>query len=369
MIPINDLTRLSDNQIAQISNELDNVLKSGGYILGGYVAEFEREFGKILGGANVIAVGSGTDALVLAMRALEISAGDKVATQANAGGYSTIAAHLNGAQSIFVDVNDNGAMDPQDLETKLRNHPDIKAVVITHLFGLIGEVVEIAKICRDAGVFLIEDCAQAVGAELSGRSAGTFGEISTFSFYPTKNLGALGDAGAVATNSSAIAKKLFSLRQYGWDQRYVVKLPFGQNSRMDEFQAAILLHRLPDLKTISQTRRAIWSRYKDALRNSPWRLIGRNEESFVAHLGVLVAPEGKRAATQEFLESMGVSTSIHYPVLDYLQPAWKSMYSANCPGSENLVSRILTIPLFPQLRIEEIERVEQALGSLQSEVR
>ncbi len=369
MIPINDLTRLSPDQLALIGNELDSVLKSGSYILGGRVAQFESEFGEILDGASVIAVGSGTDALVLAMRGLDISAGDGVATQANAGGYSTIAAHLNGAESIFIDVNENGAMDPQDLEVKLRNHPEIKAVVLTHLFGLIGEVVEIARICRDAGVFLIEDCAQAVGAELSGQFAGTFGDVSTFSFYPTKNLGALGDAGAVATKSTSIAKSLFSLRQYGWDQRYVVEIPFGQNSRMDEFQAAILLHRLPDLKEITETRRAIWSRYSEALGDSAWRLIGRDDESFVAHLGVIVAPEGKRAATQEFLESAGVSTSIHYPVLDYLQPAWKSMYSAICPMSENLVSRILTIPLFPQLRLEEIQKIEHVLGSLQSEVR
>ena len=202
---------------------------------------------------------------------------------------------------------------------------------------------------------------RSTGAEVAGKKLGSFGNVSTFSFYPTKNLGALGDAGAIATNSSPLALQHEALRQYGWSSRYEVGTPYGKNSRMDEMQAAVLRFRLPQLDDLNRRRKEIWSSYDAALDGSDWRILGDHSTGFVAHLGIIVAPEGVREEAARFLEGHGVATSVHYPILDYLQPGWAGLVSGKCPNAENLTKRILTIPLFPELRDEEVDAVASAL--------
>jgi dTDP-4-amino-4,6-dideoxygalactose transaminase len=193
--------------------------------------------------------------------------------------------------------------------------------------------------------------------------------VSTFSFYPTKNLGALGDAGAIATNSSALALKHEALRQYGWSSRYEVGTPYGKNSRMDELQAAVLRFRLPQLDRLNLRRKEIWSSYDEAMDGSDWRIVGDQSTGFVAHLGIIVAPEGHREKAARFLEAHGVATSVHYPILDYSQPGWIDLVSGKCPNAENLTKRILTIPLFPELRDEEVNAVASALRAMITELK
>lgn len=369
MIPINDLSRAEDIRDDLLQSELLNVLESGTYILGTNVAKFEEEFSTYLGCKHVIAVASGTDAIVVALRAVGVLAGDRVVTTANAGGYTTTALAQIGAFPVFIDCFESGQMNYLDLRRVLEATPDIKAVVLTHLFGLVGPLAEVRSICDEFGISLVEDCAQSTGAARDGVKAGSVADVSTFSFYPTKNLGAIGDGGAIATSSPDIAARAQKLRQYGWSNRYEVVIPFGTNSRMDEIQATVLRHRLPSLDEMNSARRKIWVKYSAALEGSSWEIIGNEEEEFVAHLAVVVAPGRLRDQSREYLENNGVSTGIHYPILDYQQPAWESRFFGSCPVAEDLVQRIFTIPLFPQLTESEIGHISNALFRMVSEVR
>ena len=369
MIPLNDLKRSvtgeSELQLRQIA---EKVVLSGSYILGGEVKSFEEEFGSHLGVNHLTSVASGTDALVIALRSLGVVRGSKVLVVPNAGGYTSTALFEIGAEPVFVDCDHMGRMDIASLENSLNSTSEATCVVSTHLYGLDSNIEATLAICKSFGVSLLEDCAQSTGAEVGGKKLGSFGDVSTFSFYPTKNLGALGDAGAIATNSSPLALQHRSLRQYGWSSRYEVGTPYGKNSRMDEIQAAILRFRLPQLDDLNRRRQEIWSSYEAALDDSDWRILGDHSTGFVAHLGILVAPEGLRDMAAKFLEGLGVATSVHYPILDYLQPGWANLVSGDCPTAEDLNQRILTIPLFPELTDEEVDAVASALQVLVKEV-
>ena len=365
MIPLNDLKRSvtgeSEVQLRQIA---EMVVLSGSYILGSEVKSFEEEFGSYLGVNHVTSVASGTDALVIALRSLGVVRGSKVLVVPNAGGYTSTALFEIGAEPVFVDCDHRGRMDIESLKISLNSTPEAVCVVATHLYGLDSNIEATLEVCKSHGVSLLEDCAQSTGAEVEGKKLGSFGDVSTFSFYPTKNLGALGDAGAIATNSSALALKHEALRQYGWSSRYEVGTPYGKNSRMDEMQAAVLRFRLPQLDDLNRRRKEIWSSYDEALDGSDWRIVGDQSTGFVAHLGVIVAPGWLRDQAAKFLEGLGVATSVHYPILDYLQPGWADLVSGNCPNAENLTKRILTIPLFPELRDEEVKAVASALRGM-----
>lgn len=363
-IPVNDLGRIEATEKQLIKHAISEVIDSGSFILGENVKAFESQLAEFLHTPHALAVATGTDALEISLRALGVSIGHLVATTPNAGGYTLTALQLIGAKPLFVDCDDSGQMDPESLRVALKMNPRAHSVVLTHLFGLGGYASEIAKICTEFDVFLIEDCAQSLGASRNGKRFGTFGIASTFSFYPTKNLGALGDSGAIATRDPLVADRIRSLRQYGWSERYRMELPHGRNSRMDEFQGAILSLRLPKLDSLNARRREIWGLYSAALSSSQFRLVGRNEESFVAHLAVVAAPQGDRERARSLLETLGISTGIHYPVLDYQQAAFVDTSYTVCPVSEDLVSRIFTIPLFPEMTEEEISRVVSGLNAL-----
>ncbi|MCW2749987.1 MAG: DegT/DnrJ/EryC1/StrS aminotransferase, partial [Aeromicrobium sp.] len=244
----------------------------------------------------------------------------------------------------------------------LDEHDDVAAVVMTHLYGLVGDVERIRTLCDERGVVLVEDCAQAMGAIVDGRPAGTFGDAATISFYPTKNLGAFGDAGAVVSSTSEIHERARSLAQYGWGERYEVTLPGGINSRIDEMQAAVLLEMEASLDLHNQFRRDIVERFAGCVSGDRY-FITDSSPRFVGHLAVMVTPT--RSADAQQLLSAGVASGVHYPIADNCQPGWKGLVpAASLPVTEWLCDSVLTVPCFPTMTEAQIDLVAAALSAL-----
>lgn len=369
MIPLNDLSRIIDGESERVLKDITSrVLMSGNYILGPEVESFEHEFATYLGVDCVTAVASGTDAIEIALRGLGVGRGSKVLVVPNAGGYTTTALIEIGAEPVYVDCDDMGRMNVESLERLIGLSPQPVCVVATHLYGLNSNIEEVLAVCQRNEVKLLEDCAQSTGAVVGGKRLGSFGDVATFSFYPTKNLGAVGDAGAIACSSVSLSEQHKMLRQYGWSSRYKVGSAFGRNSRMDEIQAAVLRLRLQGLDQLNSVRKKIWTEYSAAVEGTGWKLVGVDSPGFVAHLGVLVTPIGLRDSSVNYLNQQGVATAVHYPILDYMQPGWAQMVTGNCPNAEVLSKRILTVPLFPALTGEEVARVSRALEGMISEL-
>jgi len=362
-IPTNDLARWDVADLADITKSLTDVANSGNFMRGPNTAALESELGQILNDTTVVCVGNGTDALVLSLLSLGIKHGDKVATVANAGGYATGAILRVGAIPILVDVDLNTAqMSTASLSAQLEANAEVKAVVVTHLYGLMADMQLIKEMTKSNGILLIEDCAQAVGAKLGGISAGAWGDASTFSFYPTKNLACLGDGGAVAFKKSETAEICRRLAQYGWSERYIISEANGMNSRLDEVQAAILRSRLKRLNHGNQVRRSIVNRYSESLDKSRYMIFSESE-SFTGHLAVMVSPN--RQADIDRFTLANVGFGIHYPVLDHQQPAWSEHFvGVSLPNSEKFVESIITLPCFPLMTSDEISRVCKVLKSL-----
>ena len=365
MIRLNDLKREYGFFEAPLQEAARSVVASGYYLSGHATKAFCAEFARYLGISHVIPVANGTDALELALRALGLGSGDEVIMAANAGGYGTTAAHLIGAIPVYADVLvPDMTLDPASVAEMLS--PRTKAVVVTHLYGNHADVAGIRTALDGAGrrdVPLLEDCAQSHGARRAGRLAGTQGAVACFSFYPTKNLGALGDAGAVATADEALAARLRALHQYGWTERYKNTVPYGRNSRMDELQAAFLSVKLPRLDELNARRRRVLDLYRRALPAS-YRLCARERDETVAHLAVILCPD--RAAAADHLARRDVETGVHYPTLDCDQPGWSDMQHRKSALSESrrAVGQILTVPCYPHLSGEECDAVCAALAAL-----
>jgi aminotransferase EvaB len=363
MIPINDLTRgiaRSDEAAQAISR----VLKSGYWIHGPEHAAFEEEFAEFLNVDHVLGVASGTDALEIALRAVGCKRGSKVITVANAGGYTSIAAASIGCELIYCDIDsERHLMDPLALQSLLTR--EISAVVVTHLYGNVAPITVIKGMCDEFGISVIEDCAQATGASEDGVRVGGIGHVGTFSFYPTKNLGAIGDGGALATNNPEIAQKISHLRQYGWTSKYKIDIAGGMNSRLDEIQAAVLRVGLPKLDNLNKKRLKIIERYAEAIRETSLKIITSHHPGNVAHLAVLEIPRHlDRYKFRSHLKDNEIQTDIHYPVLDIdqkgLVPPGVATDQSNSRRASEL---ILTIPLFPELTDSEIAIIVQALRS------
>jgi aminotransferase EvaB len=362
-IPLNDLSRIDPVLLASEIEVVSKVIASGHYIKGFNTAELESIITSMTLAYGSLTVANGTDALILAMLGLGVERGDLVATAPNAGGYASAAAVRIGAVPILVDIDPlNAQMSPESLKNIFNSNKGIKAVVVTHLYGLMVDINKIRNLCNDANVLLIEDCAQSFGAKLNGQSAGSWGNAATFSFYPTKNLGAIGDGGAIAFKDKEHLERARQLSQYGWSNRYEISLIGGFNSRIDELQAAILLLRLADVDKENEVRREIISRYQNALGGNR-RMIFDESESFVGHLAVMVTPS--REEDIKHLSNLGISTGIHYPILDNSQPAWKEIFAGQVvSNAEENVSKILTLPCFPRQSESEIEQVCKALHEL-----
>lgn len=361
-VPSNDLRRGFEEQREALEAALLGVASSGWYVHGSRHAGFESEFAAYTGVRHCVGVGNGTDALELALRAAAPDPTRRaVVTAANAGGYTTAAARAAGLVPRYADVEESTlCLSAETVEPLLDD--DVRAVVVTHLYGRLAAVEEIVALCAERGIPLVEDCAQAVGAARGTRRAGSFGDVGTFSFYPTKNLGALGDGGAVVTDDDELAARVRRLRQYGWERKYVVGQSGGRNSRLDELQAAVLAVRLPRVDAWNDQRRAVVARYREAAQGSPLDVLAADGAEHAAHLAV--ATTDRRDEVRAALEEAGVSTDVHYPVPDHRQPAAGDGPTVPLPVTERAASRVLSLPCFPQMTPDEVDHVCHALGTL-----
>lgn len=350
-----------------IDSAIKRVLESGWYILGQEVATFENEFASAMGCGWAVGVANGTDAIELALRALGVKPGDRVITVSHTAVATVAAITRIGALPLFVDISPHGyTLDPASLEAILSTPEGrtARALIVVHLYGQLADMPSIMSITRRAGLDVIEDCAQAHGASLNGINAGNWGDLGCFSFYPTKNLAALGDGGAVVGSAPALAEQVRLLREYGWKERYI-STQFGLNSRLDELQAAILRARLPHLSTDNERRRNIAKHYDEALAASsltlPWRA---PQAQHVFHQYVITDPdrEGLRAE----LKDRGISTLIHYPLAVHQQPAYAgaAYRPLPLPNTETAVKQILSLPIFPELSENDVATVASALCQL-----
>ena len=355
---------ISVNEDFDLIGAVTRVIDSHWYVLGQEVAKFEQEFADHTGVAHCVTVANGTDALTLALRAVGIESGDLVAVVANAGFYGSTAVRTIGAIPLYVEVDDiTLTMSTSALKTALLQKP--RAVIATHLYGQMAAIEEIAEMCLANNVMLIEDCAQSHGAMRNARRAGSFGDIAAFSFYPTKNLGALGDGGAITTDSDVLAGKVRTLRQYGWSDKYAVTTPHGGNSRLDEMQAAILREKLPRLDSHNEQRRLIAKRYNSAFASLPLKCPASMGDDYVAHLYVVRSE--RRNELRSFLLVNGVSTDIHYPIGDHMQSAYaQTPLTQALTITEDACVRALSLPCYPGMTDVDVQRVIDAVLSFHS---
>lgn len=362
MIPLNALGR----HVAPLRDELARVaaevIGSGYYVLGPGVDGFERAFAAWCGLAEVVGVANGTDALELALKAVEVGPGDRVVVAPNAAMYGSSAVLACGAEPLFADVDVEGLMTLETLRAAVVDGGAPKAVIVTHLYGQLAAIDAIANWCASQGIAVVEDCAQAHGALRGSRRAGAFGDIAAFSFYPTKNLGALGDGGAVGTRRPELAARVRQLRQYGWSAKYTNALPGGRNSRLDELQARFLLAMLPMLDGWNARRRAIARRYIAGIRHPDIRLPASAGDDYVAHLFVVRTPH--REALSAHLKASGVQTDVHYPIPDHRQPCFGGRHDdVVLPRAEREAREVLTLPCFPELEDAEVDAVIEACNA------
>lgn len=360
VIPMNDLARGIRRDTVALNAAIADVLNSGYVIMGPNHSAFQLELAAYLGVSHVVGVASGTDALGLAIKAVMPDGHHTVLTAANAGGYTTTAAKYAGLNVVFADVDEQSlCLTAANVHAALTD--DVGVVVVTHLFGNLTDIDDLVTLCHARNIRVVEDCAQAIGARRDGRFAGSFGDIATTSFYPTKNLGALGDGGAVVTNNAAIAETVRQLSQYGWGEKYHVDMAGGTNSRLDEIQAAMLRVRLPMLDSLNARRRHIVSRYCTAALGTSITVLPAATESHVAHLAV--ARSSDREHTRTALLKLGVRTDVHFPVPDHRQRGF-GLTQTSLPVSEKAANEIFSLPCFPELTDEEVLVVCTAIESL-----
>jgi dTDP-4-amino-4,6-dideoxygalactose transaminase len=362
MIPFLDLKAINQQHRQALIEAATRVIDSGWYVLGQEVKAFEKDFAKYIGAAECVSVANGTDALRICMQALGLGRDSKICTVANAGFYSSTAIISIGAHPIYVDVDLETNNINLEIFSKFLESTDIDAVVLTHLYGAaISDLIAIIELCRTKGILVIEDCAQAHGAKIDGRMVGTFGDIAAFSFYPTKNLGALGDAGAVVSSSPTYISNARSLRTYGWEKKYQVSTKFGSNSRMDELQAGFLSVFLPNLDSDNQRRRQIAEMYNEVLNKKSFIQPPKIEgEGYVAHLYVVRTE--KRSLFENYFKENSVQTAIHYPIPDHRQPVVAQDISL--ANTEMLSAQVLTLPCRPDFNDSEIAYMLDVLRNI-----
>jgi dTDP-4-amino-4,6-dideoxygalactose transaminase len=346
---------------AAIDAAVARVLDSGWYILGREAECFEASFARMIGVAHGIGCGNGTDALELAVRACGIGAGDLVFTVSHTAVATVAAIERAGAAPVLIDIEEGGfGMDPAALERALKAPPPGRpaAVMPVHLYGEPAALDEVGGLARAHGLRLIEDAAQSHGAKYRDRVTGSIGDFGCFSFYPTKNLGALGDAGAVVTNNTELAAAAREIREYGWRDRYISAVP-GINTRLDPIQAGILNAKLGSLKQDNARRQAIAARYDAGLAGLPLALPTRRGcATHVFHQYVIRT--AKRDRLREHLRQAGIGTGIHYPLPVHLHPAYRGRVPVGPTGlcrSEKAAPEILSLPMYPQLSDAACDRV------------
>jgi dTDP-4-amino-4,6-dideoxygalactose transaminase len=343
---------------AEIDAAVGRVLATGWYILGEEVRAFEEEFAAYIGVRHAVGVGSGTDALHLALAACEIGLGDEVITVSHTAVATVAAIEMAGATPVLVDIEPRFfTLDPEKLEAAITART--KAVIPVHIYGQAADLDSIRDIASRHRLRVIEDCAQAHGATYKGRRAGAHGDIACFSFYPTKNLGAIGDGGMIVTDDAALAERARLLREYGWVERYVSHIS-GRNSRLDELQAAILRVKLHYLDEDNAKRARIAQQYNEGLSDCGLVLPGiREDTTHVFHLYVVRARE--RDELQGFLKLRDLNALVHYPLAIHLQPAYAKIAHASLSETETAAHEVLSLPMYPELSQTDVEGVIESV--------
>ncbi len=357
-IPFNQLAPLYDLLADEIQPAVERVMASGWFILGPEVAAFEQEFAAYHGVKHAVGVANGTDAIELALRVASVGPGDEVITVSHTAVATVCAIEQAGAVPVLVDIDPQSfTIDPAAIEAAIT--PRTRAIIPVHLYGHPAAIAPISEIAARHNLLLIEDCAQAHGARSNGQLVGTFGHLAAFSFYPTKNLGAYGDGGAILTNDDRFAERLRRLRSYGQTQRYI-HAERGVNSRLDELQAAILRVKLRHLDEHNQQRRQIARIYDTHLRE----VMTPTEAPDVHHVYHLyVVRHGARDALMQALAQQGVGTLIHYPVPVHLQDAYDDLgyRPGSLPVTEQTAREILSLPMYIGLKPHDVERAARAV--------
>ena len=341
----------------ELEAAVTSVLRRGHYVHGQEHAAFETELAEHLGSPAVVGVASGTDALEIALRVVGTTSASEVVTAGNAGGYAATAARVIGAAVVVADVDPQTLLlDPASAAAACTDRT--AAVVVTHLYGRAADVATL-RAALPAHVAVVEDCAQAIGARTGDGRCGTLGDVGTFSFYPTKNLGAVGDGGALTLRSEAAAANARQLRQYGWSERYLATVPGGRNSRLDELQAAVLRTKLPHLDAWNTRRRSIVAAYAAAAAGTALVLPPPGPGD-VGHLAVGRHPHRDELARR--LAGLGVATAVHYPVPDHRQPAFAARVGpTGAAEAERACAEVLSLPCFALMTDVEVERVCEAV--------
>ena len=353
-----------DRQFKQHQNEYEEaalrVLRSGWYVLGNEVKQFEEEFAAFTGRKYCVGLNSGLDALILSVRALGIGAGDEVIVQANTYIATVLGITENKAIPVFVEPDEYYNMDASKIEAAITDKT--KAIMVTHLYGQASNMDKIADIADKYNLQLIEDCAQSHGACFNGKMTGTFGISGCFSFYPTKNLGAFGDAGAIVTDDKEFADKIRMMRNYGSQVRYHNEIE-GVNSRLDEMQAALLRVKLAHLCELNDERKMLAKRYNEGIKNERIKLpqIHDNADS-IYHQYVIRCKD--RESLQKYLDNNGIQTQIHYPIPPHLADCYKYLgHTVNeFPIAENYASEVLSLPVYTGMTLEEQDYVIEKLN-------
>lgn len=357
MIPILDSKRQYAKIGEKIEKEVVEVLRSGQYILGKHNNALAEELAAYVGTKYSVTLNSGTDALHLALRALDIGEGDEVITTAFTFVATTEAIGIVGAHPVFADIDpDTFNIDPKDIEAKIT--PKTKAIIPVHLYGQPADMDKIMDIAKRYNLHVIEDCCQAIGAEYKGKKVGTFGDIGCFSFYPTKNLGAMGDGGLATTNSEYLKNRMIALRNHGGAIRYYHD-EIGVNSRLDEVQAAILRVKLPYIDEWNKARRANASRYNELFAKAGCADIVTPKELdntyCVYHQYTIKVPN--RDAVHKMLQEAGIGAMLYYPVPLHMQKVHAHLPKVSLPHTENDTTLVMSLPMFPELTEEEQKTV------------
>lgn len=344
----------------EFENKALEVLRSGWYVLGNELKSFENEFASYVGIKHCVGLASGLDALWIAFRILGIGVGDEVIVQGNTYIASVMGITMNGATPIFVEPDGYYNIDASKIEEKITDKT--KAILVVHLYGQASNMTPIVELCKKYDLRLVEDCAQAHGAKFNGQQIGTFGDIGCFSFYPSKNLGAFGDAGAITTNDDKIAEDIRVFRNYGSEKRYYNKV-VGANSRLDELQAGLLRVRLKYLDELAEEKRQICERYLNELHNDKIVLPKiREGATHIWHQFVIKSDE--RDELMQFLEEKGVGTIIHYPIPPHLSEAYQylGVKEGSLPITERYAKSVLSIPLYNGMTEDEQEYVIKCIN-------
>ena len=353
-VPSGDLAEVNSIYL----KEIEEVLFNGALIGGKYVEKFESNLASYLNADHVISTASGMDALILALTSLDLPKKSNVLVVNNGGGYASLAVVSAGLNPIFADIESDGYLLCLNDLTKWSDK--VSAVVATHLYGKMLNMEKLIDWAKAQDIYVIEDCAQAIGAEQQGKKSGTFGDIGCFSFYPTKNLGGIGDGGAVTTSNSQLAAKIRKLANYGWNGRYNIEVLNGRNSRLDAINAVVLNKKLEQLDSENQKRREILSKYIEALKPFSVMLDRSLDKSHVAHLATGQVDNVRSLV--DFCGERGIQITRHYPILDSDQNGLcASKESVDTPKARNHCEKVVNLPIYPNLKVDQQESVISAV--------